>query len=365
MPWLRGNHANPSGSYRAARVARAAIEEARERVARLIGADAGEIAFTGSGTESVNAGLHSFDELCPEGHALVSKIEHSAVLRWVEGRARGVKLAPVDAGGRVDVGKLGVLMEGAGYVSVMAANNETGVMQPIGEISRIAKGAGLAVHCDAVQMIGKGEFDVGKAGVDMASLSGHKFHGPKGIGVLYVRGGLDFTPYLRGGGQEGGRRSGTENTAGIVGLGMAAEMAAAGLRGGVPQRIGGMRDHFEKRVMEGVAGCVRNGDPVWRLPHTSHLSFERCDAGGLLILLDAAGVCCSAGSACMTGKSRPSHVQLAMGIPEERARTSLRFSFSRLNEMEEAEEAAALTIRAVEKLRSVQGEGTGPVAIYS
>ena len=170
---------------------------------------------------------------------------------------------------------------------------------------------------------------------------------------------------LHGGGQESGRRSGTENVAGIVAMGEAARLAKLAMQDGAADRIRDMRDAFEKLVIEGVSGCVRNGDPSCRLPNTSHLSFEGCDAAGLLILLDEAGLACSAGSACMSGKRKPSHVQLAMGITEARAKTSLRFSFSRLNTTEEATQAAAITIRAVEKLRRVQGGGIGPVAIYT
>jgi cysteine desulfurase len=365
MPWLRGNPANPSGTYRTAKLARTAIEEAREHVAALIGAEGSEIVFTSSGTESVNTALHSLDILAGAGTAVVTAIEHSAVLRFVESGKRDVKQVSVDADGRLDLSAFRAACEGAAYVSVMAANNETGVIQPLAEASAIAREFGLPVHSDAVQAVGKIGVDVRRDHVDLLSLSAHKIHGPKGVGALYVRSGLDFSPLLHGGGQESGRRSGTENVAGIVAMGEAARWAKKALEDGAADRIKDMRDAFEKMVMEGVTGCLRNGDPVIRLPNTSHLSFESCDAAGLLILLDEAGVACSAGSACMSGKRKPSHVQLAMGIPEARAKTSLRFSFSRLNTPEEAEQAAALTIRSVEKLRRVQGGGIGPVAIYS
>lgn len=364
LPWLSGNHANPSGSYRSAKLARGAIEVARAHVAELIGAEAGEIVFTGSGTESVNAALHSLDKMCGGGAAVVSAVEHSAVLRCVEGYSREVVLVPVTEGGRVDVDFFQDACEGAAYLSVMAANNETGVIQPLGELVRIAKEGGLPFHTDAVQAVGKVGVDVRAMGVDLLSMSAHKFHGPKGIGALYVRRGLSFSPLLYGGGQESGRRSGTENTAAIVAMGEAARLARLAIEEGVPARISGMRDAFEGRLLEGVPGCLRNGAGGERLPNTSHVSFEGCDAAGLLILLDEAGVACSAGSACMTGKSRPSHVQLAMGIPEGRAKTSLRFSFSRLNTEAEAVAAAEMVIRAVEKLRRVQGRGVGPVVIY-
>ena len=365
LPWLSGNHANPSGSYRTAKLARKAIENAREQVAALIGAHPDEIVFTGSGTESVNTALHSLDKLAGEGSALVSAIEHSAVLRFVESRSRAVTMMPVGENGRIDTAAFSAACNGAAYVSVMAANNETGITQPISEIAKIAHEKNLPIHTDAIQAAGKTPIAVRKLGVDLLSLSAHKFHGPKGIGALYIRSGLQFSPLLHGGGQEKGRRSSTENTAAIVAMGEAARLARLALESGVPARLSEMRDAFEKFLLAEVPGCVRNGDPAHRLPNTSHLSFERCDSAGMLILLDDAGVACSAGSACMTGKQKPSHVQLAMGIPEQRAKTSLRFSFSRLNTMEETMTAAAKVKKSVEKLRNVQGYGVGPVAVYT
>lgn len=364
LPWLSGNHSNPSGTYQAAKFARKAIDEARGHVAALIGSDEGEIVFTGTGTESVNTALRSLDELTGEGSAIVSAIEHSAVLRFVENSRRSVSRIPVSTDGRIDLNAFRASCGNAAYVSVMFANNETGMIQPLAEVISIAREYSLPVHCDAIQAVGKIFLDVRREAVDLLSISAHKLHGPKGIGALYVRGGLDFSPMMHGGGQEGGRRSGTENVASIVAMGEAARLAKIALENDVGDRIRHMRDSFERLVMESVSGCVRNGDPAFRLPNTSHLSFESCDSAGLLILLDEAGVACSAGSACMSGKQKPSHVQLAMGIPEERAKTSLRFSFSHLNTPEEATCAAEKTIRAVEKLRRVQGSGIGPVAIY-
>jgi len=365
LHWLRDGHANPSGAYATAKLARKAIDQARGQVADLIGADPSEIVFTGGGTESVNTALHSLDGLAGEGRSVVSAIEHSAVLRCVEHLARPVKLVQVDASGRVDLAAFTAALDGAAYVSVMAANNETGVIQPLAEIVALARARGIAVHTDAVQAVGKIPIHVRDLGIDLLSLSAHKFHGPKGVGALYVRQGLRFKPLLHGGGQESGRRSGTENTAGIVAMGVAAACAKNNLTESNTIHLRAMRDAFESMVLAEVSGVVRNGDPENRLPNTSHLSFERCDAAGLLILLDEAGVACSAGSACMTGKQRPSHVQLAMGIPEARAKSSLRISFSRLNTIEEAVAAGQAVGRAVEKLRRVQGAGVGPVVVYS
>ena len=336
LPWLRDGHANPSGAYAGAKLARKAIDHARCQVADLIGADPAEIIFTGGGTESVNTALHSLDALIGEGAAVVSAIEHSAVLRCVENLSKPVNVIPVTAGGRLDLDAFTAALDGAAYVSVMAANNETGVIQPLMEAAALARGKGVPVHSDAVQAVGKIPLDVRGGGVDLLSMSAHKFHGPKGMGALYVRQGLRFKPLLYGGGQESGRRSGTENTAGIVAMGAAAELAKRFLTSLDESPLKAMRDAFEQAVLAGVSGVTPNGDPSHRLPNTSHLSFDRCDAAGLLILLDEAGLACSAGSACMTGKQRPSHVQLAMGIPEARAKSSLRISFSRLNTMADA-----------------------------
>ena len=365
LPWLRDGFANPSGAYSEAKRARRAIDLAREQVADLIGGNTEEIVFTGSGTESVNAALNSLHRLTGEGAVIVSAIEHSAVLRFVETLGREVRLAPVDAGGRVILENFETLLEGAAFASVMAANNETGVIQPIQELAALAREKRIPFHTDAIQAVGKTFPELAKSGADLISLSAHKFHGPKGVGALWIRSGLRFVPLLHGGGQESGRRSGTENVPGIVGMGAAAAaMKQAGADGAVA-RMREMRDAFEAKILAEVAGVTANGDRNHRLPNTSHLSFDGCEAAGLLILLDDAGVACSAGSACMTGKQKPSHVQLAMGIPETRAKSSLRISFSLLNTMEEAMAAAETVKKAVEKLRRVQGLGVGPVQVYT
>ena len=365
LPWLRDAYANPSGTHTAARQARAAIDLAREQVAALIGASPGEIVFTSGGTESVNTAIHSLDRLAGPGAAVISSIEHSAVLRTAERLGRPLRCLPVDSGGVADLTEIDPVPDGVSWISVMTANNETGVIQPIEEIAGRARARGIPVHTDAVQAVGKMPVNVRCMGVDMLSLSAHKFHGPKGVGALFVRSGLRFEPLLTGGGQEDGRRSGTENTAAIVGMGAAAEYALEYLTSGGGAVLSSLRDLFESRVVSGLSGVTANGDPARRLANTSHLSFDGCDAAGLLILLDEADVACSAGSSCMSGRQKPSHVQLAMGIPEARAKSSLRFSFSRLNTLEQAASAADHVIRAVEKLRRVQGPGVGPVVVYS
>jgi cysteine desulfurase len=263
----------------------------------------------------------------------------------------------------VEIDRFKQSLEGAAYISLMAANNETGVIQPLREAVELARERGLPVHTDAIQAVGKMPLNVKELGVDLLSMSAHKFHGPKGVGALYVRDGLRFKPMFQGGGQEYGRRSGTENTAGIVGMGAAAEWVRQSSASA--STLGDMRNSFEAIVLQKIPGVWVNGDTGHRLPNTSHLSFDRCDAAGLLILLDDAGVACSAGSACMTGKQKPSHVQLAMGIPETRAKSSLRISFSRLNTLDDAVNAAGILEKSVEKLRRVQGTGVGPVVVYS
>jgi len=363
LPWLRDGFANPSGTYAAAKLARHAIEHARAQVASLIGADPTEIVFTSGGTESVCTALHSLGVLAGQGHALLSAIEHSAVLHGVQGLAREVRHAPVTAGGRLDLTLFADMLDGAAFVSIMTANNETGVIQPLAEAVELAHQRGLPIHSDAVQAVGKIPVDVRKSGVDMLSLSAHKFHGPKGVGALYVRHGLRFEPLLHGGGQESGRRGGTENTAAIVGMGAAAAAALEHLTSSAA--AGTLRDAFEAQILATITGVTVNGDVSHRLPNTSHLSFEQCAAAGLLILLDEAGVACAAGAACLTGNPQPSHVQLAMGIPAARAHTSLRCSFSRLTTLAETQAAAAAVRVAVTKLRRVQGAGVGPVVVYS
>ena len=365
LPWMCEGFANPSGSYVAAKLARRVIDEARTRVAELIGAEPDEIVFTGGGTESVNTALHSLDRLVGPGAAVVSAIEHSAVLRCVENLTRETRLVGVDAGGRLDLEAFASALQGAAMVSLMTANNETGVIQPWREAVELAHERGLPVHSDAIQAAGKIPLAVRESGVDLLSLSAHKFHGPKGVGALYLRRGLRFEPLLRGGGQETGRRGGTENTAGIVGMGAAAQCMLRHLKKAAEHPVSSPRDVFEAKVMAETSGVTVNGDTSHRLANTSHLSFDQCDAPGLLILLDEAGLACSAGSACLTGKPKPSHVQLAMGIPEKRAKTSLRFSFSMLNTHQEALAAADAVKNAVAKLRSVQGPGVGPVVVYA
>lgn len=365
LPWLHTHHGNPSATHRAGRLARKAIDTAREQVAGLIGASPEEIVFTSGGTESINAALLSLHHLSPPGPAITSAIEHSAVLRTCAQLPREHKLLPVDNHGRVDLTQCPALLAGAAFISVMSANNETGVIQPMAELTDCARSAGIPFHTDAVQAAGKIPIDVRDLPVQLLSLSAHKFHGPKGVGALYIQSGLKYHPLTFGGGQENGRRSGTENTAGIVGMGAAAELARSVLAHDGFEKLAALRDEWENLILNSISGVTRNGHPTTRLPNTSHLSFAHCDSAGLLILLDQADIACSAGSACMSGKQHPSHVQLAMGIAESTARTSLRFSLSRYTTHEEITQAAQALQRAVGKLRSIQGSNTGPVSVYT
>lgn len=355
LPYLRERWVNPTSSYRAAREVRLAIEKARAVVADWLGAEAEEMVFTSCGTESINAVHDSVRALWPERRRLiVAATEHAAVLesaeRWERNGGEKVVL-PVDRHGVVDLESLQVMLrEPTALVSVMWANNETGVLAPMEEVVALAHEAGAMVHSDAVQAVGKVAVDVRKVAVDFLSLSGHKVHAAKGVGALYVSRRARFRPMLIGGGQERGLRSGTENVAGIVGLGVAVEL----MKAQDMDRVRGLRDAFEQRVRAGVGGVV-NGEGSLRLGTTCSLTFPGVDAAGMLILLDKAGICCSAGSACHTGALHASHVLEAMGLDAAHAASTMRFSFCRDNTMEEVEEAAAAVVAAVGKMESLRG----------
>lgn len=349
MPFLRENWANASSSYAAGRKARKAIETAREQVAALIGADVREVVFTSGATESINAVHASVRHLWPERKLLITtRAEHAAGLEWAtrwEQSDGEVWLLGVDLNGLINLAELreALLSSPAALVSILWANNETGVIQPMREIADMAHEHGALVHADAVQMIGKAPLD---AKVDFLSLSGHKFHAPKGIGALFASQRVRFEPLLVGGGQESGRRSGTENVPGIVGLGKAAELA-------MTTCSRELRDAFEAQIVSEWPDAMIHGQQAPRLPNTSSICFPGIDAAGMLILLDQAGVACSAGSACHTATLHPSHVLEAMGYDARHAASTLRFSFSRMNTMVEAREAADKVLRAANKLRDL------------
>lgn len=373
MPFLTDYWYNPSSGYRAAKVVRQALDQAHEQVAALIGAQPDEIVFTGCGTESNNAVLSYLASKAGDNRRIItSEIEHSAILRYCDSLAEtqefSVEKVGVGSDGRLDLdGYRMVLAEGGvAMSSLMWANNETGVIQPMAEVSELTREAGVPFHSDAIQAVGKTPVNVQDVSVDYLSISGHKLHAPKGVGALYIRSGMPFSPLLRGGGQEAGRRSGTENVASIVGLGKAAELMKARLDQDAHAGVAALRNHFEKRLQAELEGVRVNGSLEHRTANTSHQSFESCEAAGLLILLDEYGVQCSAGSACMTGKQQPSHVQTAMGISAAQAKSSLRISFSIFNTLDECDAAVEAVKKAVNKLRSVQGgPGVGPVQVFT
>ncbi len=369
LPYLREHWQNPSSGYRAAKKVREAVEEAREEVAALIHSRPEEVVFTSGGTESNNMALKSLAKTMGRKSVLVTTmIEHSAVLRPLEAFEKvgfEVRRAPVTEGGRVDLAEYEKQLSGAQWVSAMWVNNETGVIQPLSEMVTLAKQQGAVFHTDAIQAAGKIAVDVSLVPVDFLSLSAHKFHGPKGVGALFVREGMECKPLLHGGGQEQGYRSGTENVSAIVGMGVAARMARRELVE-KQARVAQYRDLLASLLLAELKGVTLNGDLSHRTAGVLHLSFESCEAAGLLILLDEFGVQCSAGSACMTGKQQPSHVQKAMGFSDAKAKSSLRISLSTFTTEEEVRAAAKAIQKAVTRLRSVQGEGgVGPVVVYS
>ncbi len=358
LPFLTSYYGNPSSGYRFGAQAREAIEHARAQVAALIGARPGEIVFTSCGTEASNTALASALALDPTRQGVVTTaVEHSATRQFcqqLQERGHPVTFLGVDHLGRIDLDALeAAITPATAIVSVMWANNETGVLFPVREIAEIARRKRVLFHSDAVQAAGKVPIAADELPANFLSLSAHKLHGPKGVGALYVQRGTAFRARQLGGSQEEGRRAGTENVAGIVGFGKAAELAREKLASEMP-RVQALRDRFESGVLAAVPGAAVNGDPTARLPNTASLSFAGVDSAAALILLDQANLCCSAGSACRSGSPEPSHVLRAMGLSDERVRSSLRFSLSRLNHDEEIERALALVPGVIEKLRALQ-----------
>ena len=354
LPFLRESFGNPSSLHWFGQRARAAVEEARGSVASLIGADPAEIVFTASGSESDNMALRG--ALAKAGGArrgvVTTSVEHHAVLNTAKAlREEGVpvEIARVSEGGHLDLDDWRAkLDDGALVASVMLANNETGVLQPVREAARLAHEKGALVHCDAVQAAGKTPVDVRALGVDLLTLSAHKLYAPKGVGCLYVRRGTPLAPLVRGGAQERNRRAGTENVAGIVGFGAAAALASQGTEAEA-ERVGALRDRLEERLLK-VPGARRNGrDP--RLANTANVSFEGMDAEALLIALDLEGIAASTGAACAAGGVEPSHVLKAMGFPPERVQSSLRLSLGRGTTEDEVDRAADIIVAVVGRQR--------------
>jgi len=355
LPFLTKYYGNPSSGYGFAAMARKAINLARERLAALLGCEPTEIVFTSGGTESNNAVINSVLQLEPRGkNVITSAVEHSAVLRPCQDLAkRGclVTFLNVDSHGDLDLGELEAeIRPETTLVSIMWANNETGVVFLMEKIAEICREKGVLFHTDAVQATGKIPMSLRDTPINFLSLSAHKFHGPKGVGALYVSRRTRFSPLIAGGGQENGRRGGTENVASIVGLGKAAEIALKYLREN-KCNIRSMRDRFEKSVLETVNGTSVNGAGATRLPNTSSLSFEGIESSAALLLLDREGICCSAGSACRTGSQEASHVLRAMNPSADGARRSLRFSLGRFTTNAQIDRAIEIVPKVIEKLR--------------
>ena len=355
LPFLTEFYGNPSSGYQFAGQVRKAIDRARERVAFLLGCQASEIVFTSCGTESNNAAINSALQIDPSRkHIVTTAVEHSAILRHCEALAKrgcAVTFLGVDRDGHVDLGELEqAIQPSTAIVSVMWANNETGVLFPVEKIAELCREKGVFFHTDAVQAAGKIPIRLGESPINFLSLSAHKFHGPKGVGALYVKRNSRFQPSIIGGGQENGRRAGTENVASIVGLGKAAERAAESIEE-EQNRVRAMRDRFENGILDAVSDASINGDRAARLPNTSSFYFDGIESNAALLLLDRHGVCCSAGSACRTGSAEASHVLRAMYSDEDRARGSLRFSFGRFNSDSDVQRAIEIAPKVVEKLR--------------
>jgi len=335
IPYLRDLWGNPSSVYGFGKQLAKPLEAAREKVAALINAEPREIIFTSGGTESINSAIHSALATQPQKrHILTTAVEHSATIKFCAHLTKmgfEVTLLPVESDGSLDIPLLEKsIRPDTAIVSVMWANNETGVLFPIEEIAAICRGKKVLFHTDAVQAPGKLKIDVADLGVDLLSLSAHKLHGPKGVGLLYVKRGVKYQAHVIGGGQEQGRRGGTENVASIVGFGLAGELAMAHLRDETAL-IRALRDKMENGILKSVPGAVLNGARDARLPNTSNISFEGIEAEGILLLLDELGICASSGSACTSGSLDPSHVLLAMGCSTARARGSVRFSLGIYN----------------------------------
>jgi len=339
MPYYSEHYGNPSSMHAFGGNVGRAVNEARENVASLINASPDEIIFTSCGTESDSTAIWTTISSIPDKkHIITSRVEHPAVKNLYEHLAKKgykVTFVPVDRQGILDLDFLyDHLTEDTALISIMWANNETGNIYPIDEITRAAKDRGIVVHTDAVQAVGKVPVDVQKTRVDLLSLSGHKIHAPKGVGALYVRKGTKFTPFLIGGHQENGRRGGTENVANIVGLGKAS-MLAADLPKSVMTKVGRLRDRLEQGLISRVQSSMVNGDPASRLPNTTNISFEYIEGESILLMMNELNICASSGSACTSGSLEPSHVLRAMGIPFTAAHGSIRFSLSHYNTEEE------------------------------
>jgi cysteine desulfurase len=358
LPYYREEWGNASSVHSPGRRARQAVEESREKIAALTGAKPDEVVFTSGGTESDNLAVRGVAAARRDHgrHLITSGVEHHAVLntcRALEKDGFEVTVLPVDQYGLVDPAELrAALRPETVLVSIMAANNEVGTVEPIAELAAIASEAQVAFHTDAVQAVGRVPVNVDELGVDLLSASAHKFYGPKGVGFLYVRSGTRLQRVQTGGHHEKGRRAGTENVPGIVGMATALELACGEIASEV-DRLRGLRDRLQEGLMGSLDRVHLNGHPEKRLPHVLNLSFENAEGEAILMYLDAAGICASTGSACTSGDLEPSHVLTGMGVPAEIAHGSIRFSLGRMNTEEDVQYVMEQVPAVIERLRQM------------
>ena len=358
QPYFCEIYGNPSSAHNFGYVSRHAIDAAREQVARAINADVNEIYFTGCGTESDNWAVRgaAYENVKKGRHIITTAIEHHAILHTcaqLEKEGFEVTYLPVDEYGFVTPEQLdAAIRPDTTLVSIMTANNEIGTIEPIAELAAVCKKHGVLFHTDAVQAIGSVKIDVKAMQIDMLSMSGHKFHAPKGIGVLYIRKGVRLQQFMNGGAQERNRRAGTENLASIVGIGKAIEIATADIDAH-NAKLSAIRDHMIERILKEIPYSRLNGHPTTRLPGNVNVCFRFIEGESLLMLLDAKGIAGSSGSACTSGSLDPSHVLLAIGLPHEIAHGSLRLSLSEENTMEEADYVVDALVEIVSRLRSM------------
>jgi cysteine desulfurase len=361
QPFLRESFGNASSIHQQGQQARAAVEEARENVAGLLGSRPSEVVFTGGGTEGDNLAL--FGLVAPGDHVISSNIEHHAVLnscKRLEEMGIAVTYVACDAEGVVHPEDVrAALRPETKLISVMMANNETGVLQPVEEIGEIARAADVYFHTDAVQAAGKVAIEVERIGCDLLTVAAHKMHGPQGVGALFVRRGTLLRSMQVGGGHERGRRAGTENLAGIVGMGMAAELAVEWLAAGEAEGMRKLRDRLEQGICASVDGTWVNSGRAARVPNTSNIRFDGIEGEGFVIAMDLKGVSVSTGAACSSGAIEASHVLTAMGLGPELARGSVRFSLGKQNTEEEVEYVLGLVPEVVEKLRELSPAWAG------
>lgn len=354
-PYYLDQFGNASSIHHHGQHARAAVERAREAVARLLGCRAAEVVFTSGGTEADNLAL--FGILQSGEHAITSQIEHHAVLnacKRLEKRGVEVTYLRVDGEGLVDPQDVRrALRPNTKLISIMMANNETGVIEPVEEIGRVAAEADVCFHTDGVQAAGKIAIDVKKISCDLLSISAHKFHGPQGIGALYVRRGTLIDPLFYGGNHERQRRAGTENLPGIIGVGCAAEIALRGLQNGDMARVANMRDHLESTLLQQVDEAGVNSGAAPRVPNTSNIYFDHIEGEAMVIALDLKGLAVSTGAACSSGAIEPSHVLTAMGLPPGRARASIRFSVGKHNSEDDIDFALSVIPTTIARLREL------------